>query len=58
MRFYILDYDIYNFDISALQCSVHYTPDGRGDVLNTVIHQNIRLSEVIVNDILHCITYQ
>jgi hypothetical protein len=31
---------------------MHYTPDGRGNVLNIVVHQNIRLSEVIVTDIL------
>jgi hypothetical protein len=41
-----------NLQISAPQCSTHYTPHGRGDVLNTVVHQNVRLSEVIVTDIL------
>jgi hypothetical protein len=29
-----------------------YTPDGRGNVLDIVVHQNVRLSEVIVTDIL------
>jgi hypothetical protein len=43
---------ISNFKISAPQCSTHYTPDGRGDVLDTVVHQNVRQSEVIVTDIL------
>jgi hypothetical protein len=38
-----------NFEIPAPQCSTHYTPDGRGDVLDIVVHQNVRLSEVI-----HC----
>jgi hypothetical protein len=42
----------YNFDISAPQRSTHYTPDGRDDVLNIIVHQNVRLSEVIVSDIL------
>jgi hypothetical protein len=42
-----------NFEISTLQCSTHCTPDGRGDVLDIVVHQNVRLSEVIVTDILH-----
>jgi hypothetical protein len=41
-----------NFEISAPQCPVHYTHDGRGDVLESVVHQNVRLSEVIVTDIL------
>jgi hypothetical protein len=40
-----------NFKISVPQCSTHNTPDGRGDVLNTVVHQNIQLSEVIVTGI-------
>jgi hypothetical protein len=30
---------------------MHYTPDGRGD-FNTVVHQNIRLLEVTVTDIM------
>jgi hypothetical protein len=41
-----------NFKISAPQCCVHYTPDGRGEVLDIVVHQNIWLLEVIVTDIL------
>jgi hypothetical protein len=43
---------ICNFDISAPQCSTHYTPDGRGDVLDIVVHQNVRLSEATVTDTL------
>jgi hypothetical protein len=27
-------------------------PYGKGDVLDTVVHQNIRLSDIIVSDIL------
>jgi hypothetical protein len=37
-----------NFEISAPQCPMHYTPD----ILNIVVHQNIQLAEVIVTDIL------
>jgi hypothetical protein len=37
------------FEISALQCPTHYSHAGNGDV---VIHQNIRLSSVIVSNIL------
>jgi hypothetical protein len=36
-----------DFEISASQCSMHYTPDDRGDFRDIVIHQNVRLSEVI-----------
>jgi hypothetical protein len=43
---------IFNFEISAPQYSTHYTLDGGGGVLDTVVHQNVRLSEVIVTDIL------
>jgi hypothetical protein len=28
----------YNFEISVPQCSTHYTPDGRSDVLFIVVH--------------------
>jgi hypothetical protein len=31
---------------------MHYTPDSRRDVLDNVLHQNVRLSEVIFTDIL------
>jgi hypothetical protein len=41
-----------NFEISTPQCSTHCTPDGRGDTLDIVVYQNVRLSEVIVSDIL------
>jgi hypothetical protein len=40
------------FDISALQCPTHSSPSGNGDVLDIVVHQNIRVSDVIVSDIL------
>jgi hypothetical protein len=42
-----------NFEISTPQCPTHYTPDGKGDVLDIVVHQNIRLLQVIVTDILN-----
>jgi hypothetical protein len=38
--------------MSAPQFSTHYTPDGRGDALDTVVYQIVRLSEVTVTDIL------
>jgi hypothetical protein len=41
-----------NFEISTPQCSTHYTPDGRGDVLGIIVRQNVLLSELIVTDIL------
>jgi hypothetical protein len=40
------------FETSAPQWSMHYTPDCIGDVLSIVIHQNVRLSEATVTDIL------
>jgi hypothetical protein len=38
--------------MSAPQCFTHYTPDGTRDALDTVVHQQVRLSEVTVTDIL------
>jgi hypothetical protein len=40
------------FEISAPQCPTHYSPAGNGDILDIVVHQNIRLSSVIVSNIL------
>jgi hypothetical protein len=40
------------FEISAPQCPTHYSPAGNGDVLDIVVHQNVRLSDVIVSDVL------
>jgi hypothetical protein len=40
------------FEISAPQCPTHYSPAGNGDILDTVVHQNIRLSDVTVSDVL------
>jgi hypothetical protein len=45
-------FDLDDFEISAPQCPTHYSPAGNGDVLDIVVHRNIRLSNVIVSDIL------
>jgi hypothetical protein len=34
------------------QHPTHYSPAGNGDVLDNVVHQNIRHSYVIISDIL------
>jgi hypothetical protein len=39
------------FEISAPQCPIHYCPAENGDVLDIVVHQNIRVSDVGVSDI-------
>jgi hypothetical protein len=41
-----------DFEISAPQCPTHYLPTGNGEVLDIVMHKNIRFSNVIVSDIL------
>jgi hypothetical protein len=45
-------FDTSYFEISAPQCPTHYSPAGNGDVLDIVVHQNVRLSEVIVSEVL------
>jgi hypothetical protein len=45
-------FDVNKFEISAPQYPTHYSPAGNGDVLDIVVHQNIRLSDVTVSDIL------
>jgi hypothetical protein len=45
-------FDLNEFEISAPQCPTHYSPAGNGDVLDIVVHQNIRMSDVTVFDIL------
>jgi hypothetical protein len=40
------------FKISAPQCPTHYSPAGNGDVLDIVVRQNTRVSDVTVSDIL------
>jgi hypothetical protein len=39
------------FEISTPQCPTHFSPKGNGDVL-AIVHKNVRLTEVIVPDIL------
>jgi hypothetical protein len=43
---------INDFEISGPPCPTHYFPTGNGDVLDIVVHKNVRLSDVIVSDIL------
>jgi hypothetical protein len=45
-------FDVNEFEISAPQSPTHYSHAGNGDVLDIVVHQNIRLSDVSVSDIL------
>jgi hypothetical protein len=40
------------FEISAPQCPIRYSPAGNGDILDIVVHQNIGLSSVTVSNIL------
>jgi len=41
-----------DFQISAPQYPTHYTSRGNRDILDIVIHQNVRLSEITVSDVL------
>jgi hypothetical protein len=41
-----------DFRISAPRYPTHYTPSGKGDVLDIVLHRNVRISEVKVLEIL------
>jgi endonuclease/exonuclease/phosphatase family metal-dependent hydrolase len=45
-------FDLSKFQISEQQCPTHYSSAGNGDVLDIVVHQNIRESDVIVSNIL------
>jgi hypothetical protein len=45
-------FDLSEFEISAPQCPTHYSPAGNGDVIDIEVHQNIRVSDAIVFDIL------
>jgi hypothetical protein len=45
-------FDLSDFEISASKCPTHYSPAGNGDLLDIVVHQNVRMSDVIVSDIL------
>jgi hypothetical protein len=45
-------FDKNEFEISAPQCPPHYFLTGNGDILDIAVHQNIRLSDATVSDIL------
>jgi hypothetical protein len=45
-------FDRSSFEISAPQYPTHYSPMRNGDVLDIVVHKNIRLTDVIVSDIM------
>jgi hypothetical protein len=49
---------INEFEIPVSQCLTHYSPVRSGDELDIVMHKNVRLSDVIVSDILDsdCVT--
>jgi hypothetical protein len=44
-------FDMNDFEFSAPQCPTHYSHAGNGDVLDIVVHKNIRVSNVIISDI-------
>jgi hypothetical protein len=43
-------FHVNRLEISAPQCPTNYTCAGNGDLLDIVVHQNIRVSDVIVSD--------
>jgi hypothetical protein len=43
---------IKELEISAPQCPIPYSPMGNGDVLDILLHKNVRLSEFVVSYIL------
>jgi hypothetical protein len=45
-------FDVSEFKISAPQYPTHYSLAGNGDVLDIVVHQNIKFSDITVSDIL------
>jgi hypothetical protein len=45
-------FDVNEFEISTPQCPLQNSSAGNSDVLGIVVHQNSRLSRVIVSDIL------
>jgi hypothetical protein len=46
-------FDTNEFEISVPQCPTHYSSAGNGDVVDIEVHQNIRLVDVTVCDILN-----
>jgi hypothetical protein len=51
-------FDVNQFEMSAPQGPTHYSPTGNGDLLDIVVLQNIRTSDVIVSIFWTQITYQ
>jgi hypothetical protein len=47
-------FDTRKFEISAPQCPTHYSHVGNGDVLDSVVHQNIRVSDVSISHTGSC----
>jgi hypothetical protein len=45
-------FDNNDFQLLALQYPTQYTQQGNGDVLDVVLHKNVRLSDVIASNIL------
>jgi hypothetical protein len=45
-------YDMSEFEITAPRCPTRYSPAGNSDVLDILLHQNIRVPDVIASDIL------
>jgi hypothetical protein len=45
-------FDNKEFEISASQSPTCYSPAGNGDVLDIVVHRNVRLSDITVSDTL------
>jgi hypothetical protein len=45
-------FDINEFEISAPKCPTHYSHSGIGDVLDIVVHLNIRVSDIMISNIL------
>jgi hypothetical protein len=41
-----------NFHILPPQCPTHYTPDGKCDFLDTVVHQNVIVTDILDSDYL------
>jgi hypothetical protein len=45
-------FDVNQFEILTPKCPTHYSLSGNVDILDIVVHQNIRVLDVIVSDIL------
>jgi hypothetical protein len=45
-------FDTDDLEVSARQCPTHYSAVGNGDVLDIMLRKNMKISNVIVHDIL------